>query len=275
MQYIEICSIGKRVSRIGLGCGRLVGRSSLRESAKLVETALELGIRYFDVAPSYGMGTAEDVIGTVIGDSKEIAIATKVGVPRPSYSAKANGIRRLVKPVLDRVRLLKTIAQRASMRSSQLSAERPRYDFSAAGIRASLEVSLQRLRRGSVDVFLAHEPHRLDLREEVAAWFQSLRDEGLIAAFGVGVGAIGDRWERFGSIWQSCWPGHPARQYAQDVEHIWHGAVRTSHAGDVGGKLPRASAVVRKVLEESPTGILLVSASTPRRLRELLREIDP
>jgi len=28
------------------------------------------------------------------------------------------------------------------------------------------------------------------------------------------------------------------------------------------------------VLEQFPTGILLVSASTPRRLRELLEEID-
>ena len=275
MQYIDFAPTGKRTSRIGLGCGRLVGGRRMRHSARLVEAAVALGIRYFDVAPSYGLGTAEDVIGAVVGDSKEITVCTKVGVPRPPYSAKANLLRDLVKPLLDRARPLKELAQRATRRSSGRPEERPRYDFSASGIRASLEESLRRLRRGSVDVFLAHEPHRLDLQEEVAARFGSLRDEGLIGAFGVGVGAVGDRWERFGSIWQSCWPGPSARQYARDVEHIWHGAVRTWHQRPVDRERQRASAVVRMVLEESPSSILLVSASTPRRLTELLAEVNP
>ena len=108
----------------------------------------------------------------------------------------------------------------------------------------------------------------------MAARFERLRDEGLITAYGAGIGAIGDRWARFGSIWQSCWPGAPARGYARDVEYIWHGAIRTSRSGQASGRPPRPSAVVRNVLGESPTSILLVSASTPQRLRELLSEVD-
>jgi len=271
--YFDFEPIGKRTSRVGLGCGRLVGRSSARESAKVVEVALELGIRYFDVAPSYGMGTAEEVLGAVVGAAPEVTIATKVGVPRPPYSAKADAVRRLAKPILDRVRVLKTAAQRVVRRTSQSSEERPRYDFSAGGIRASLETSLQMLRRGSVDVFLAHEPHRMDVCGEVAARFERLRAEGLIAAFGVGIGAVGDRWGRFGSIWQSCWPGHAAREYAQDVAYVWHGAIRALHTGPRKSGQLRPSAVVRQVLMDSPTSILLVSASTPGKLKDLLREI--
>ena len=90
MNQIDFLPIGRKVSQIGLGCGRLVGRSTLIQSARIVETALDLGIRYFDVAPSYGMGTAEEVLGHVTGDSKEVVIATKVGIPRPHYSARNN-----------------------------------------------------------------------------------------------------------------------------------------------------------------------------------------
>jgi aryl-alcohol dehydrogenase-like predicted oxidoreductase len=271
MHRIEFAPIGRETSRIGLGCGRLVGRSSFRQSARLVEQALELGIRYFDVAPSYGLGTADEVLGAVIGNSKEVVIATKVGVPRPIYSARANLLRGLIRPVLNRIRPLKDLVLRA--RSSARSAERPRYDFSVEGIRASLEESLRNLRRDSVDVFLAHEPHPEDLTDEVASRFEDLRREGLIRAFGVGIGAVGDRWSRFGSIWQSAWPGPAARSYARDVEHIWHGAIRAWSTGP-GGQRPSPWTAARAVLDQSPTSILLISASTTRHLQELAGEVD-
>jgi aryl-alcohol dehydrogenase-like predicted oxidoreductase len=274
MQSIDFPPTGKQTSRIGLGCGRLVGRSSLRQSARLIEKALELGIRYFDVAPSYGLGTADEVVGAVLGDSREVTIATKVGVPRPPYSENANRLRGLVKPLLDRVRPLKGLVLAGAARSATTPPERPRYDFSAAAIHASLEESLRNLRRDSVDVFLAHEPHPLDLSDQLAAVFEGLRSQGRIAAYGVGVGTIGDRWTRFGSIWQSAWPGSSAASYAQDIHHVWHGAVRL-RTKEPGTARPHPAAVVREVLERSPGSILLVSASTTRRLEELVREVDP
>lgn len=271
MRTIEFAPLGRTTSPIGLGCGRLVGRSSLRRSAQLVEAALDLGIRYFDVAPSYGLGTAEEVIGQVIGDSKEVAIATKVGVPRPAYSERTDRLRRLVKSVLDRAPLLKRMALRTA---GAPPVERPRYDFSESAVRASLETSLRLLRRSSIDVFLAHEPHRLDLSEQTAGVFQRLRDEGQIRAFGVGIGAVSEPWQPFGSIWQSCWPGMEASVHASGPSRIWHGAVRHASSRSSGARVP-PSAVVRQVVTSCPNSILLVSASTPGRLRELLSEVDP
>lgn len=266
MREIDFLPIGRRTSRIGLGCARLAGRDSLRESSRMVEAALALGIRYFDVAPSYGLGTAEEVLGAVIGANREVVVATKVGVPRPAYSSGSNRIRQLSKRILDRIRPLKAAAL-GSMRMLAKGHERPRYDFSGGALRVSLEQSLERLRRDSVDIFLAHEPHRDDLREEVAAGFQDLQSKGLITAFGVGVGAVSAPWARFGPIWQSCWPGDGARNYPPEVTYVWHGAIRTSRSAT-------PEQVVREVLEASPTSILLVSASTPRRLSELVAEID-
>jgi len=269
MRSIEFPPLGRKTSRIGLGCGRLVGRSSFRASARVVEKALDLGIRYFDVAPSYGLGTADEVLGEVLGDSHEVIVATKVGVPRPIYSAKADLARRMAKTVLDRVAPLKKMILGA--RGSNAS-DRPRYDFSDSAIRASIEESLRKLRRASVDVFLAHEPHPSDLDGDLAARFERLRQEGMIAAYGVGIGAKSDRWSPFGSIWQSAWPGSELAGYSGEVQYIWHGAIRGRGEGPSS---PRpAAAAVRLALDASPHSVLLVSASTPARLAQLLDEVE-
>ena len=234
----------------------------------MVETALELGIRYFDVAPSYGLGTAEDVIGATLAGVPEVTIATKVGVPRPAYSGGQDFVRRSIKRVLDLVPALRPMARRAVARPSS---DRPRYDFSASAVRESLHQSLERLRRDRVDIFLAHEPHPDDLNEENASGFEALRREGLFTAFGIGIGATEDRWRRFGSIWQSAWPGEDVARYEKDVARVWHGAIRGARPNH--GRAQAPASIVREVLERSPESILLVSAATPARLRELMSEV--
>jgi aryl-alcohol dehydrogenase-like predicted oxidoreductase len=270
MQCDDFLSIGKSTSQIGLGCARLVGRRSLRRSAELIETALDLGIRYFDVAPSYGMGTAEEVVGEVLGGSNQVTVATKVGIPRPRYGARADLLRWLAMPILNRQRSLKALATRMYSRSSTV--ERGSFDFSRRAIRTSLEVSLEKLRRDSVDVFLAHEPEVRDLVPSVDEGFEELVREGLITAFGAGVDSTGDRWTRFGSIWQSRWPDGQIRGYQHDVAYIFHGVVRSAAGSGMEGA--RASALVRAALARAPNSILLVSASTPGRLKGLLEEVS-
>jgi D-threo-aldose 1-dehydrogenase len=63
------------------------------------------------------------------------------------------------------------------------------WDFSAAGIRRSIEESLDRLGLDRVDVLYLHDPERWDLRRGVAEGLPALvraRDEGLTAAIGIG-----------------------------------------------------------------------------------------
>jgi len=266
MQHDDYLSIGKTTSCIGLGCARLAGGSTLRQSARVVEAALELGIRYFDVAPSYGMGTAEDVLAVVLADSNEVTICTKVGVPRPTYRPGRNFLRRLALPLLNRQPSARAFARRLVWRGTPRA--RPRFDFSGSAVRASLEESLQRLRRDSVDVFLAHEPDVSDLAEATEDGFRRLVGEGLISTFGAAVGVRGDRWSQFGSIWQSAWPGASISDYRLDVSYIFHGVIRHAEAET------RPSSLLRAAVEQSPGSILLVSASTPQRLRELLEEIS-
>jgi aryl-alcohol dehydrogenase-like predicted oxidoreductase len=52
-----------------------------RESAAAIQAALEAGINWFDTAPAYGMGHAEEVMGRALGSHrKDVYVATKFGL---------------------------------------------------------------------------------------------------------------------------------------------------------------------------------------------------
>ena len=275
MNQIDFLPIGRKVSQIGLGCGRLVGRSTLIQSARIVETALELGIRYFDVAPSYGMGTAEEVLGHVTGDSKEVVIATKVGIPRPHYSARNNFLRTAYKSFLDYVPSLKNYARRSyvSIMKKTLGKTRCRHDFSDKTISNSIEESLKRLKRDSVDVLLAHEPCNSDLTHETELLFQNLLKNKTISAFGVGIDACEDSCYSFGSIWQAGWPGDRIANYSGKPTHIFHGVIRYATGSKYSTTTKPANQLLLDATLQAPNSIILVSASTPRRLKDLLRYV--
>lgn len=74
-------------SVLGFGCWGASGRGSWtnhgdQEQIDAIHMAIDQGINFFDVAPIYGCGHAEEVLGKAIkGQRDEIFIATKVGLP--------------------------------------------------------------------------------------------------------------------------------------------------------------------------------------------------
>lgn len=52
-------------TQLGFGCSNLGSDLSYRASCALVEAAYDAGFRHFDVAPSYGNGQAERILGEV------------------------------------------------------------------------------------------------------------------------------------------------------------------------------------------------------------------
>jgi hypothetical protein len=271
-QLITLPHSGTTTSRIGLGCGRIVGRSTLRESRAIVETALDLGVRHFDTAPSYGMGTSEEVLGEVLAGVEGVTITTKVGPPRGLYSARVNLARKLLKPGLDRLRSLKTIARRAYAPTLSTAFSRPRYDFCRDRVRREFDHSLRLLRRQSVDFFLAHEPHTDDLNPLLREVFTELVDEKRIRAWGVGVDARSLPLHQFGTVWQSGWPIDPS-VYPLDKTYLFHGVLRHAPRDQHGNFKSKPGQLIRSALETFPTCIVLVSAANARRLRELLTQI--
>jgi len=70
---------GAWVTALGLGgAGLLLGANRAKEASRLAERALELGVKYFDTAPSYGDGNSEKNLGPVVAERRsEIFLATK------------------------------------------------------------------------------------------------------------------------------------------------------------------------------------------------------
>jgi aryl-alcohol dehydrogenase-like predicted oxidoreductase len=90
MEYVQFGKTGVTVSRLGFGGATAGSRNYIRpydpdsrESRALMrealETALELGVTYFDTAPAFGKGASESIFGDVLGgaDPKKTFLATK------------------------------------------------------------------------------------------------------------------------------------------------------------------------------------------------------
>jgi aryl-alcohol dehydrogenase-like predicted oxidoreductase len=55
------------------------GNANDRDSKIAINRSLELGINFFDTADIYGLGHSEQLIGEVLGNRKNVIVATKVG----------------------------------------------------------------------------------------------------------------------------------------------------------------------------------------------------
>ena len=84
MEYRPLGSTGLNVSEIGFGAGNVGGlmiRGEHGDQVKAVARAMELGINYFDTAPSYGDGVSETNLGRVLKElSADVYVGTKFRV---------------------------------------------------------------------------------------------------------------------------------------------------------------------------------------------------
>jgi aryl-alcohol dehydrogenase-like predicted oxidoreductase len=86
MRTTSIPQIDTPVSVVGFGCWALSGpdvwtAGDDEDSIAAVRRAVDLGINFFDVAPIYGKGHAEEVLGRALGSRRdEVLIASKCGL---------------------------------------------------------------------------------------------------------------------------------------------------------------------------------------------------
>jgi len=86
MKFKRFKTIEESISAIGLGCWGFSGGSSWtsgddRMGIKTVHKAVDSGINFFDVAPIYGMGHAESLLGEALqGRRDKVLIASKCGM---------------------------------------------------------------------------------------------------------------------------------------------------------------------------------------------------
>jgi aryl-alcohol dehydrogenase-like predicted oxidoreductase len=92
MELRALGRTGLRVSTLGFGCGNVGGlmvRGSPPDQERAVARALELGINYFDTAPSYGDGESERNLGRVLRALRpNVLVGTKFRI-EPTERARA------------------------------------------------------------------------------------------------------------------------------------------------------------------------------------------
>lgn len=180
-----------RFTELGFGAaplGNLYRAISEDDAQATLHAAWDLGVRFFDTAPLYGLGLSETRMNTFLRGKRrdDYVLSTKIG-----------RLFRLPGVGEDRDCLGKFF---------DVPARKEIYDYSYDGVMRSVEFSLERLGVNRIDILFAHDldvfNHKtqsaLDdkLSEFMAGGYKallSLRDQGVIKAFGAGV-----------NEWQPC-----------------------------------------------------------------------
>lgn len=97
MEMRNLGRSGLKVSLAGLGCNNFGMTIDEGATRKVVDTALESGINFFDTADIYGSGNSEVFLGRALGARRHDAIiATKFGVPTGAGANQGGASRRYV-----------------------------------------------------------------------------------------------------------------------------------------------------------------------------------
>jgi predicted oxidoreductase len=148
VKYIKIANTDLTASNIIMGNMRLT-QLSVPEAEKLIRTAMEEGINFFDHADIYGKGRSEEIFSEAIQMNPSIRekmiLQSKCGIISPEGY----------------------------------------FDFSKEHILESVEGILKRLKTEYLDILLLHRPDPLMEPAEVAEAFEELHQSGKVKYFGV------------------------------------------------------------------------------------------
>ena len=183
-ERVSLGRSGLEVTRLGFGAasiGGLYAPVSEDDAAATIDRAWEIGVRLFDVAPLYGYGTAERRLGRALAPRPrdEFVLSTKVG--RLVRALDAIGPADDVDP--------QALDGREDGYYIRTEPVRMVFDYSADGVRRSIDDSLDRLGLDRVDIALIHDPdtHWQAAIDEAFPALARLRDEGVVRAIGVGM----------------------------------------------------------------------------------------
>jgi D-threo-aldose 1-dehydrogenase len=179
----RVQEIFKPEFRFGLGgvpLGNEFNKITDKEADATLEAAWSVGIRYFDVAPWYGFGLSERRFGHFLHNQNraDYLVSSKVG---KLFKASKGNRHADIFPLSD-------------------SPNDVVFDYTADGVRRSIEDSLQRLGIDSLDIAFVHdlspdfayfpngweEQFRIAERGAFPA-LSRMREEGIIKAWGIGV----------------------------------------------------------------------------------------
>lgn len=145
MKNVQFGTTGIEVPSVILGCMRI---NNAEDPVKVIETAVDNGITFFDHADIYGRGACETIFADALAKTEikreELFIQSKCGIVPGEM-----------------------------------------FDFSKEHILTSVDGILKRLNTDYLDALLLHRPDTLVEPEEVAEAFSQLEKQGKVKHFGV------------------------------------------------------------------------------------------
>lgn len=174
---------GKKYGLGGVAAGNAFHVNSDEQIREMLEAAWNSGVRYFDTSPWYGLGLSERRMGHFLYNKKreDYVLSTKIG--------------RILEPDGD-------FEMPNALWKGKLNFSY-KYDYTAEGVRKSVEDSLHRMGLPYLDIVFIHDlsPDNGDMGENWIDYFEEakkgampeltkMREEGLIKAWGFGVNRI-------------------------------------------------------------------------------------
>lgn len=152
MEYLKLSGCELLISRIGFGSwavgGHGWGKVDDDSSIRTIQTAVDMGINFFDTADVYGFGHSEEILSQALGDMRHsMVIATKFGVTWDEQGKIGR-------------------------------------DSSPEYVVKALEDSLRRLRLDAIPIYQIHWPDGKTAVEDTIAALMKCRDQGKIRYLG-------------------------------------------------------------------------------------------
>ena len=176
---------GRSALNVGFGCVGLLRIPLPFQRARLLRTAIALGITHFDVARMYGLGAAEGVIGQALKPLRDrVTLATKFGIPRDVPNPLVVNLKYGARWLLS---LRPGAVQRYKQNAAASAPPAGRHvNFSLAELERSLATSLQQLQTECIDLLFLHEPREGDaIPHDLGQALRQKVNEGKVGAFGV------------------------------------------------------------------------------------------
>lgn len=197
VQWQRLDNGGLTFTELGMGTaplGNLYRAVSDDDAQATLQKAWDVGCRYFDTAPLYGLGLAETRMNRFLRGKKRDAYV---------LSTKAGRLLEVTSP-----------GERTGIgKFFETPSRREQFDYSYNGIMRSFEFSLERLGQDRIDILFAHDLDIFNqgsqqvmearLKDFFASGYramQSLRDQGVVKAIGAGI----NEWQPAQALLERC-----------------------------------------------------------------------
>jgi len=249
---------------------RLLSRSSRQ---RLLALAYDLGIRYFDTAPSYGAGLAERELGRFgRGRRLELVLTTKFGIPAGRLAGRVPGL-------MYGSLALRALAGAVGLRRR---ARRLSRDYGAHSARVSIEGSLRALGTDYIDILYLHEPTLAGLgdAEPLTRTLEALKADGKIRHLGLSGGTveceeIARAFPPLAEVLQLEVPKDPDGWPVPEAAGRPTGVRFWEFAPSAGGGAPeRLTELAGRLRQAAPQGVLMISTSSKLELHHVVNGIE-